>query len=315
LTDLAARVTQFFQLPPAQMWLKASATLPPWVAVVLVAAVAWQLARTVWLLYPAGEAPPPLAVPAVESSSPGANATVTRSWDINGDLFGEYNASEPATEVPDDDIPETSANLELRGVIPMAPPSEMESIAIIAEKGGDEKVFAVGDQVQRGLQLNAVYADRVVFRRGGRLEELRLPKMDESEGASTRAPPRRSTSPQTQASSLRDVISRGPTRLTDVIRPQPVFRDGKQKGYRVYPGRQRQMFTQLGLRPGDMIVQINGMALDDPARGMEVFRSLGDATQVSVTVERNGQPQVLTLDTSQLQNLGNAGDNRASPEE
>jgi hypothetical protein len=48
---------------------------------------------------------------------------------------------------------------------------------------------------------------------------------------------------------------------------------------------------------------------------MEVFRSLGDATQVSVTVERNGQPQVLTLDTSQLQNLGNAGDNRASPEE
>ena len=26
---------------------------------VLVAAVAWQLARTVWLLYPAGEAPPP----------------------------------------------------------------------------------------------------------------------------------------------------------------------------------------------------------------------------------------------------------------
>jgi general secretion pathway protein C len=315
LTDLAARVTQFFQLPPAQMWLKASATLPPWVAVVLVAAVAWQLARTVWLLYPAGEAPPPLAVPAVESGSAGDAERVTRSWDINGDLFGKYNASEAVVEAPDDDIPETSANLELRGVIPMAPPSEMESIAIIAEQGGDEKVYMIGDQVQRGLQLNAVYADRVVFRRGGRLEELRLPKMDESTSAPTRSRPQRSAPPRTQASNLRDVISRSPTRLTDVIRPQPVFRDGKQKGYRVYPGRQRQMFTQLGLRPGDMIVQINGMALDDPARGMEVFRSLGDATQVSVTVERNGQPQVLTLDTSQLQNLGNAGDGRASPEE
>ncbi len=315
MTDLAARVTQFFQLPPAQMWLKASATLPPWVAVVLVAAVAWQLARTVWLLYPTGESPPPLAVPAAETTSQGATAAVTRSWDINGDLFGKYNAAEPVVDEPDDDIPETSANLELRGVIPMAPPSEMDSIAIIAEKGGDEKVYTVGDQVQRGLQLNAVYADRVVFRRGGRLEELRLPKMDESTAAPTRSRPRRSTAPQTQASSLRDVISRSPTRLTDVIRPQPVFRDGKQKGYRVYPGRQRQMFTQLGLRPGDMIVQINGMALDDPARGMEVFRSLGDATQVSVTVERNGQPQVLTLDTSQLQNLGDAGSNSASPDE
>ena len=86
-----------------------------------------------------------------------------------------------------------------------------------------------------------------------------------------------------------------------------MFRDGKQQGYRVYPGRQRQQFSQLGLRPGDMITQINGMALDDPARGMEVFRSLGDATQVSVTVERNGQEQVMTLDTSQLQTLQGNG--------
>lgn len=295
------------------MWLKASATLPPWVALVLVAAVAWQLARTVWLLYPTGEAPPPLVAPAVEGRADTGASRGSRSWEIDGDLFGKFNAAETVVEQVDEDIPETSANLELRGVIPMAAPSENESIAIIAEKGGDEKVYTVGEQVQRGLQLNAVYADRVVFRRGGRLEELRLPKMDEGSGAQTRTrSTRRATAPQARASTLRDVIGRSPTRLTDVIRPQPVFRDGKQKGYRVYPGRQRQMFSQLGLRPGDMIVQINGMALDDPARGMEVFRSLGDATQVSVTVERNGQPQVLTLDTSQLQSLGDSNKRSAA---
>jgi hypothetical protein len=33
---------------------------------------------------------------------------------------------------------------------------------------------------------------------------------------------------------------------------------------------------------------------------MEIFQNLGSADQVSVTVERNGQPEVLVLSTSQL---------------
>ena len=33
---------------------------------------------------------------------------------------------------------------------------------------------------------------------------------------------------------------------------------------------------------------------------MDPFQSLGDKQQVSVTVERNGQPEVLVLNTSQL---------------
>ena len=65
MTELAARVTQFFQLPPAQMWLKASATLPPWVALALVAAIAWQLASAVWLLWPAGDAQIAQTVPQI----------------------------------------------------------------------------------------------------------------------------------------------------------------------------------------------------------------------------------------------------------
>ena len=33
---------------------------------------------------------------------------------------------------------------------------------------------------------------------------------------------------------------------------------------------------------------------------MQIFQSLDSADQVSVTVERNGQPQVIVLSTSQL---------------
>jgi hypothetical protein len=37
---------------------------------------------------------------------------------------------------------------------------------------------------------------------------------------------------------------------------------------------------------------------------MEAFRSLGDASQLTVTVERDGQPQVLSLNMSQIDALG-----------
>jgi len=73
-----------------------------------------------------------------------------------------------------------------------------------------------------------------------------------------------------------------------------------QRGYRVYPGRNRQQFAKLGLQPGDLVTSINGTPLDDPARGMEIFNSLGSSNQVEVTVERNGESQQLTLNTAQI---------------
>ena len=85
-----------------------------------------------------------------------------------------------------------------------------------------------------------------------------------------------------------------------MIRPTPYFVNGQQQGYRVYPGRDRRQFAALGLRPGDLIKDIDGQSLSDPTQAMQIFQSLGNADQVSVTVERNGQPETLVLKTSQL---------------
>lgn len=82
--------------------------------------------------------------------------------------------------------------------------------------------------------------------------------------------------------------------------------NGQLKGYRVYPGRDRRTFAALGLRPGDLVTDINGQPLDDLQSGMEIFRNLGDATQVTVTIERNGSAMVLTLDASQFDNAAGA---------
>jgi type II secretory pathway component PulC len=51
------------------------------------------------------------------------------------------------------------------------------------------------------------------------------------------------------------------------------------------------------------VTDINGTVLDDPSQGLAVFQALGESTQANVTVLRDGVPQVLVIDTTQLQSL------------
>ncbi len=299
--SLSARFGELKNLTPEQIAAGTNRSLPFWVSVLLVILIAWQLARLTWMFVPA---------PAPDTTIPPSGAATSAAADPDGDLraalreavdahlFGEATREAPPPAPDPVDAPDTNLNLTLSGTL-SAIDSE-ESLAIISERGGNTKVYAVGDVVRSGTKLHSVYPDRVLLDRSGKIEALRLPK-ELGEGQPRAVGPRSRTPTQARTgTSVRQLIDQNAASLTEVIRPQPVFADGKQRGYRVYPGRQRQAFSSLGLRPGDLITEINGVALDDPTKGMEIFRSLGDATSVTVTVERNGQPEVLVLDTSEL---------------
>lgn len=310
-----SRMSQWTRLPPGQLLAEASRILPPWVALLLVILIGWQVAKATWLLFPA---PEPGELPPVQSTARAPSETATSvSIDriVDAHLFGEarQDGGEAVALVEQEDAPDTQLSLELRGTV--AASDEQRALAIIAERGGDERVYFLGDAIPGGATLHAVHMDRVLLRRAGKLEALRLPRSDDTAGVSTtaRAPARPARRPVPQAASVREVVQRNPAALTQVIRPQPVFKDGRQAGYRVYPGREREIFAELGLRPGDLVTQINGMALDDPSRGMEIFRGLADATSVTVTLDRNGEIEMLTLDTAALQQgLGDANNNTPS---
>ncbi len=51
-----------------------------------------------------------------------------------------------------------------------------------------------------------------------------------------------------------------------------------------------------GLQPGDLVTAVNGAALDDPNRGLEILRGIGQGSAVTLTIDRNGQQQQLTVD-------------------
>jgi general secretion pathway protein C len=95
-------------------------------------------------------------------------------------------------------------------------------------------------------------------------------------------------------------VSDDPGLIGQVMRPQPVFAGGKMRGFRVYPGANRQAFSRLGLRAGDLVTAINGTPLDDKDRAQEIFGTLSSSTDARVSITRNGRQQDLVLNLAQI---------------
>ena len=173
--------------------------------------------------------------------------------------------------------------------------------AIVGESAAAAKLHAVGSALPGGARLHSVYGDRIVIDRGGVLESLTLPK----KLLATMAPQPLAAAPAAGDNAavvdrMRQVIQQNPGALSDVIRSQQVIAGGKQRGFRVYPGRNPAAFSRLGLRPGDLITAINGTPLDDPSRGEEVMRTLSSAPEVRVTIMRNGRQNDMVLNMAQI---------------
>lgn len=282
------------QTVSGQQWLdRATRTLPRALTVVLVVGIAWQLVQLTWLLL---DSRAPAESTAMVMAPPPATA-VRKGIDVqaiaNAHLFDVAQAEQAAPE----DAQPTQMNLILAGVFAASDPTK--GLAMIGESPQSSKVYAVGAVVRPGTKLHSVYLDRVILDRNGQLETLSLPRPSTA-GIITRAAAAPRPGGNQFADNLRRIAETNPTAFAEVVRPQPVFANGVQRGYRVYPGRNRQQFAKLGLQPGDLVLSINGTPLDDPQRGMEIFNTIGTSDRVSVTVERNGQSQELTLNTAQI---------------
>ena len=282
--------------------------LPDVIAGLLVIAIGWQLVQLTWLLV--GTQPVNTAAVSPAPPPPASGPKIDPQSIANAHLFG--TASAEPTDIDPSKAPQTQMSLVLAGTIASEDPAK--GFAIIGESAAAAKFYAVGARVGGGsARLHAVYPDRVILDRAGRLEALTLPRQASSLAAPPRPPPAAANANGSRfVENLRRVAETNPSALTEVIRPQPVFANGTQRGYRVYPGRNRQQFAKLGLQPGDLVTSINGTPLDDPARGQEIMSALASSDRVTVTVERNGQSQQLTLNTAQI-SLPEGGDASAPP--
>ena len=278
----------------AQLYGRYGRGLPPLASLTLAIVVAWLLAQLVWALVPVPEAarwqPPPVATPKPRSAQT-LDAGVDKL--IQAQLFGQYAAPAAAGKV--EQAPETRLSLTLLGILAGV---DAESRALIAQSGGEEKPYAIGDDVVSGVSLQAIFPDRVILSRNGQFETLRLNKDAPSTATPSYTPADTDSAPAgaTQMlSQIREEIMTDPTKASNYLRVQPANFNGQLRGYRIYPGREREAFQQLGLRPGDLVTAVNGVQLDDNQKALQLLGDLSQANAVTLTIERGGQVQTLNL--------------------
>ena len=226
---------------------------------------------------------------------------------VNAHLFGNavvQNSNPDAANAPPSSMPLVLAGL-------LATDNPKEGMAIIGESAAAAKVVAVGGQVPGGATLNSVYSDRAVIDRNGALESVMLPRNAAGTLSPPPPPPPVAASGDPNLDRMRRLVTDDPSVIGQIMRPQPVFAGGKMRGFRVYPGSNRQAFARIGLRAGDLVTAINGTPLDDKDRAQEIFSTLNSSTDARVSITRNGRQQELVLNMAQIaseaEQLGNGG--------
>lgn len=294
------------RLPPVLLraYERYGRALPRVAEIVLVVLLAQATASLAWMLLPAGDsggwqAPP--AGPALGDAGAlrqGPNVEQIAA----AHLFGEYQAPADPALAELSAAPDTRLDLTLLGILSAT--AERGSRALIASSNGEEKPYAVGDDVVRGASLQAIFPDRVILARAGQLETLRLdknapasplpgaaPDIGQSDGDATTM----GTDTTAMLSNIRQELLNDPSRAAEYIRVQPASNGGQLRGYRLYPGRNRNAFSAAGLRPGDLVTQVNGIQLNDANTALQMLGQLSQANSLTVVVERGGESQTLSV--------------------
>jgi general secretion pathway protein C len=271
----------------------------------LVVWIAAQLATLTWgILAPAAEDSPVVSaarkVPAQQDQDRRLVGQIP-GWHLMGVVTRK---AAPATTAVPADAPETRLKLTLRGALASDDPANAR--AIIADPRGQDEQYSIGDTVPGNAELSEIYPDRVILKRGGRYETLRLPVDTQPAGNSTASrstvqPARRvgatRNSPQQRLADVRQQLRQNPAGMQGLLRASVHTDDaGNMIGYALSPGNDPAMFAEMGLVDGDVVLQVNDMALSDPNNGARALQVLRSGEPVSVKLLRNGQEQLVTLD-------------------
>jgi general secretion pathway protein C len=196
------------------------------------------------------------------------------------------------------------------------------AFAIFEDQAGSQQLYRLGEAIPGIGKLVQVGKNRVIIDRNGRRVAVEIPKdnlgqpADEDEGARPgprrrglrppfiRNPMIRPGRPAAKAGGIRKVspnqyaIDRSTvdknvqnmSQLFTQIRAVPNLHNGTSDGFRlseIVPG---SIFQQMGLQDGDVLTEVSGQPIGNPARAMQMLSTLQSRSNITLNVLRNGAP-------------------------
>ena len=300
-----------------------SSKLPSYISLLLVAVLGVAVAKLMWLVV----TPKTKAAAYVQENTSAISKPKQRinygKLIANQHLFGivEIKKAPPVTKSPTPKaapkVAPTKLNLKLHGIV--AYRSSKGGYALISSGSSSQKVYGKGDELEKGVTVSEVFSDKVVLNNNGKSEDLLLPINKASSSSSNRgfsnnngpasrdipvlpmggsepamnlenggdqSPP---SSGAPELSSFREEMRADPSKLMKVARGSPAIVDGEFIGFRIQPGSRRKLFRKLGFRPNDIIMEVNGIVLDDMSKGAMIIGELSQASSLSVKVKRGNR--------------------------
>jgi len=264
--------------------------------------ITYSLARLFWLVLPAPElaAPSAFAVPTQSRSAQVQTHNVDLVAMQSRQIFGEGVAAEsepePQQTQVEDDVEKTRLNLKLVGLLSSS--DNKYSSATIAN-GSNQAIYQVNEKLPVGnnVKLAKVLSDRVILNNNGNYEALWLYSEADfnvnRRSASTAAPVRRNDPEEDRerdsgVERIQTSIepSQVPESISDVVRFSVHREEGQMIGFRIRPGKNRELFDQLGLQANDVVTSVNGIAIDTPQAIRDNYQQLKSATQADLEIKR-----------------------------
>jgi general secretion pathway protein C len=291
---------------------------------IIVFALVWTVFSTtqlIWALVPVSAVAMPADLVVLNPAESTLSAAEVQSVDLDRILSWHLlgKAGEPAAVAITDTIAveslqgieegagETRLDLNLRGIISSA--DDGLGHAIIEYKS-KQKIYAVEDNlpVSGRVTLAKVMPDRVVIDNRGIYELLILyadntlsPQLAAStakavpKGESKYVDMRADARTTRLAKAYRHRLYKNPESLAELVRISPV-RDGDVlRGYRVAPGSDDAQFSALGFKRGDLVTNVNGIALNDPGNTIRLYQLMRGAGEAVFDLERGEQLVTVTV--------------------
>ncbi len=182
-------------------------------------------------------------------------------------------------------------------------------IVITISKKGKTSVLVRGDTID-GYVLDAATAREALFLRGGKSYQLSLIESNKSPGvvSSVKYSQEKKEEPEEEAvvgeitdadgltvvdRSLLDHYSKNMKDIWKNIGIKELKEDGKITGFKVNFVKRESDFAKLGLRRGDVILSINGQALNSYNSAFDIYKNIDTMDSLTLKVRRGKEEMEL----------------------
>ena len=215
-----------------------------------------------------------------------SNNSNNKNISLPTELFGKYVS--PIVQ-KQKEIKKTNLNLELIGILNKSD----KSLAIIKQNNNAAKIYKVGDSLNPSTKIKSIHDRYVIIDSSGEDEKISMLRNKIEE---TSVKPSVKKDPvKIQAASKKKLkqylgeIVQNPRNLLSIIKVAPNFSNGALDGFTVSPGNDRKLFNEIGLRNGDVIININGIIMNDFSNVAKLTNKISGINEFSIVIKRKGQ--------------------------